>query len=122
MVFRANRLLGKTMAQRPPPPETLPKYLAEGIPKQDTDELIAIQEWIEELKDYRENISPEEINAADNEEITNIENESDAMIVVKKQNCGKSNCKCQDGHLHGPYKWRVTQSDGGMNWEYIGKA
>ena len=51
-------------------------------------------------------------------------------IVVKKQKCGKSNCHCSSGELHGPYFWKVEyikkkRGQSGptkYSWKYIGRS
>lgn len=48
-------------------------------------------------------------------------------ITVKFQKCGKKNCKCCNGYLHGPYYWLITykkystSEKGKYNWIYLGK-
>ena len=48
-------------------------------------------------------------------------------ITVKFQKCGKKNCKCVNGHLHGPYYWLINykknsgSKKGKYNWVYLGK-
>ncbi|MFX0209022.1 MAG: DUF6788 family protein [Candidatus Hodarchaeota archaeon] len=52
-----------------------------------------------------------------------------ASVIVKWQKCGKTNCRCSEGLLHGPYFWLVTyvsrKSDnrrkGKYAWRYLGK-
>lgn len=50
-----------------------------------------------------------------------------ACITVKFQKCGKDNCRCSNGHLHGPYFWLIiykrpgSSSKGKYNWIYLGK-
>ena len=40
--------------EQPSPPTSLPKYLAEGLPKQDTETLHEVQAYVEALTEYRE--------------------------------------------------------------------
>lgn len=48
-------------------------------------------------------------------------------LIVKFQKCGKKNCKCVNGHLHGPYYWLINYKKnsrakkGKYNWIYLGK-
>jgi hypothetical protein len=111
---------GKAMAQQPRPPDELPQYLAEGVPKQDDDTLRALQEWIDELLAYRENVTAEDIDAADGESIQAVEKSSDGTVVIKRVTCGKDNCKCQRGELHGPYKYVVRRQGDRLEWNYKG--
>lgn len=112
-------IVGK-MPSRPPAPESLPKYITEGVPKQDNKLLHELSAWIEELLDHREEQLTAEIEADDT--IESVEHTDDGTIITKKQLCGKDNCKCTKGDLHGPYKWKVTYENGETNWDYRGKA
>ncbi len=108
------------MASHPPAPESLPKYITEGVPKQDNKSLRDLSAWIEELLDYREKQLTAAIETDD--AIESIEQTNEGTIITKKQLCGKDNCKCTDGDLHGPYRWKVTYENGKTSWEYLGKA
>ena len=66
-------MFGKIMVQQPSPPDGLPQYLAEGVPKQDGDTLRALQEWIDELLEYREDVAADDIAAAEGESIQAVE-------------------------------------------------
>lgn len=108
------------MDTRPSPPNGLPKYLTEGVPKQDGDTLRALQEWIDELLEYREDVAVDEIEADNGEEIQDVQESSGGTVVIKKVSCGKENCKCQRGELHGPYKYVVRRKGDGLEWDYRG--
>jgi hypothetical protein len=108
------------MPTRPPAPDSLPKYLAEGVPKQGDADLRALQDWLDDLLEYRHDIASEDIDAGEDESIEAIEESSDGTVVIKKVSCGKDNCKCQSGDLHGPYKYTVRRQGGSLNWEYHG--
>jgi len=51
-------MFGKTMPTRPLAPETLPQYLADGVPKQDDTDLRALQDWIDDLLSSTVRMSP----------------------------------------------------------------
>jgi hypothetical protein len=108
------------MPAPPEPPETLPQYITDGIPKQDTKSLHDLRDWIDNLLAYREDLSPDQIEADPNESIEAVEDTSEGTVVIKKVTCGKENCKCQSGDLHGPYKYVVSRQDGSLNWDYRG--
>lgn len=108
------------MATQPAPPDALPKYLAEGVPKQDVETLRALKAWIDELLTYRREVARAELAAATGEEIEAVEESSDGTVVIKRVSCGKDNCKCQRGELHGPYKYVVRRKGGSLDWEYKG--
>lgn len=108
------------MPSQPPAPDALPKYITEGVPKQDNQSLRDLQEWIDELLDYREEQLAATIES--DETIESVEHTGKGTIIEKYQLCGKGNCKCADGDLHGPYKHRITYVNGETKWEYLGKA
>jgi hypothetical protein len=108
------------MPTRPPPPEGLPQYLAEGVPKQDDTDLRALQDWIDDLLEYRQDVAAEDIDAGEGESIEVVEESSGGTVVIKKVSCGKDNCKCQSGELHGPYKYIVCRQGDSLDWEYKG--
>lgn len=113
-------MFGKKMTQRPIPPDGLPQYLSEGIPKQDDDTLRALQQWIDELLDYRQDVPVEEIVADESEDIQDVQESNEGTVVIKKVSCGKENCKCQRGELHGPYKYVVRRKGSKLEWDYRG--
>lgn len=108
------------MPTRPSAPDSLPQYLAEGIPKQDDADLCALQDWLDELLEYRQDVAAEEIDAAVGESIEAVEESSGGTVVIKKVSCGKDNCKCQRGELHGPYKYVVRRQGDSLEWDYEG--
>jgi hypothetical protein len=108
------------MSDRPHAPDGLPKYVREGIPKQSSEDLRAVQEWIDELIEYRQDVALDEIEASDGESIETVEETSSGTVVIWKNTCGSKGCKCQSGELHGPYKYVVTRDGDSLNWEYKG--
>ncbi len=40
-------------------------------------------------------------------------------VCAQHKRCGKENCKCVRGELHGPYFYRFTWRDGRMRKEYV---
>lgn len=108
------------MPTRPPAPDTLPQYLADGVPKQDDESLRALSSWIEELLTYRQDVADGEISADEGESIQAVEASSEGTVVIKKVSCGKDNCKCQRGELHGPYKYVVRREGDRLKWDYRG--
>jgi hypothetical protein len=47
---------------------------------------------------------------------------SPIAICAQYIRCGKHNCRCAGGALHGPYYYRFTREDGRLRKEYIRKA
>lgn len=113
-------MFGKTMPTQPPSPDSLPQYIAEGVPKQSDEDLHALQNWIDDLLEYRQDVDADDIDAAKGESIEAIEESEGGTVVIKKVSCGKDNCKCQSGELHGPYKYIVRRQGDGLDWEYKG--
>ncbi|MFC6616092.1 DUF6788 family protein [Halopenitus salinus] len=108
------------MPNQPPAPDSLPKYFAEGIPKQDGQTLHELQAWIDDLLAYRQDVDATDIDVDDDESIEAVEESSDGTVVIKKVTCGKDSCKCQQGELHGPYKYTVRRRGDSLEWEYHG--
>lgn len=113
-------MFGKTMPTRPSTPDSLPQYLAEGVPKQDNADLRVLRDWIDDLLAYRQDVAAEDIDAGEDESIESVEESSEGTVVIKKVNCGKDNCKCQSGELHGPYKYIVRRQGDSLKWDYKG--
>ena len=100
------------MAIRPPAPDSLPQYLTEGVPKQDDADIRALQDWIDDLLEYRQDV------AAEGESVEAVEESSGGTVVIKKVSCGKDNCKRQSGELHGPYKYIIRRQGDSLDWDY----
>ena len=108
------------MPTRPPAPDSLPQYLAEGVPKQDNRDLRALSDWIDDLLEYRQDVAADDLDPNEGESIEAVDTTSEGTVVIKKVSCGKDNCKCQSGELHGPYKYLVRRQGDSLDWEYKG--
>jgi hypothetical protein len=42
-------------------------------------------------------------------------------VISEFKKCGKPNCKCQRGDLHGPYYYRFYRVEGKLRREYVRK-
>src|SRR5271166_5872268 len=40
-------------------------------------------------------------------------------LCVQYRRCGKPNCRCARGKLHGPYYYRAWRSGGRLRWQYV---
>ena len=103
----------------PPAPRNVPKYVREGVERQDSSTLREIAAWCEELADYREE---RPIEVEDDEELVAVEdneddNETKGTQVIKKIPCGKENCSTCP---HGPYEYRVYREGKNLKWDYLG--
>jgi hypothetical protein len=101
--------------EKPAPPDSLPNYLAEGIPKQETETLREIHSYVKVLTEYREqpvqtDDLPETANPIDDPD----ESEK-GTVVTEKVKCGDDSCKCASGNpqdMHGPYLYRYYREKG----------
>jgi hypothetical protein len=103
--------------ERPKSPEGLPNYISEGIPKQDDKTLRELQVWIDELIEYRADISVDEIEVAEEERLEAVDDTGDTTTVIKKVPCGKDACSTCP---HGPYRYEVHRDGGSLVWDYEG--
>lgn len=101
---------------QPEAPDSLPKYLSEGIPKQDVETLLETAEYVDELIEWM--TEPVEVEADDGEEVVEVEESSKGSIVIKKVPCGKDCGGCP----HGPYKYRVYRQGDDVVWDYKGRV
>lgn len=108
------------MVSQPAPPASIPKYIQEGVPKQDNDTLRDLQGWIDDLLEYRKDVRQDDIEVEEGEELKEVQETSSGTVVIKKVSCGKDGCKCNRGELHGPYKYVVTREGDKLNWDYRG--
>ncbi|WP_144927850.1 DUF6788 family protein [Halorubrum salsamenti] len=109
---------------QPLPPTSLPKYLAEGLPKQDTETLQEIQHYVGALIEYRDQpVNTDELPDTA-EPIDEPDNSEKGTVVKEKVTCGDASCKCVSGNpvdMHGPYLYRYYRENGTMKSEYVGK-
>ena len=110
--------------EQPSPPASLPKYLAEGLPKQETETLHEVQGYIEALIEYRDqSVDTNELPEAA-EPIDEPDSVEHGTVVKEKVTCGDDSCKCANGNhadMHGPYLYRYYRENGTMKSEYVGK-
>lgn len=100
------------------PPESIPKYIAEGLPKQSDETLEDIKAYIERLEQRRD--APiDEAELGTNETIVDDDPDGKGVIVEETVKCGDESCHCMSGgELHGPYKYRYYRADGKTVSEY----
>ena len=109
-------------AETPPSaPPSLPKYLAEGLPKQDSETLLETQEYLDELIEWKQRPVDEDDLSDSAEPVDGESDERRGTVVIEKVTCGDESCKCMtDGEKHGPYKYRYYRKDDGtLTSEYI---
>jgi len=99
--------------------EELPKYLREGLAKQDVGTLRVARRYVDALIDRkRRPVSPEELP----ENASTVSETADGYIVEEYVRCGKDNCACTSGaesDMHGPYEYRYYRDDdGSLHKEY----
>jgi hypothetical protein len=110
------------MPRETPPtaPPPLPKYLAEGLPKQDVGTLSDAHEYIDDLIEWKQR-PVEDDDLPDSAELVDDEDAERGTVVMEKVTCGDESCKCiTEGEKHGPYEYRYyRKSDGTLTSEYI---
>lgn len=105
-------------------PSSLPKYLAEGLPKQDVETLRDTREYIEALLATREQrrqepVTEDELPA----DAQVLDNESSGAVYLEYRTCGDETCSCMSsGEKHGPYKYRAYRDGDTVRREYLGTA
>jgi len=100
--------------------EELPKYLWEGLAKQDVGTLRVARRYIDALIDRkRRAVAPDELP----ENASPVNETADGYIVEEYVRCGKDNCACTSGaesNMHGPYEYRYYRDDdGSLHKEYV---
>ena len=108
-----------TDSTEPTPPESLPQYLVDGLPKQDVETLEEVDEFIDELLEYRRQ-SVDVDDLPDETEPIDDRNTGKGTLVKERVKCG-ADCTCNDGAGHGPYLYRYYWEDGALTSEYVGK-
>lgn len=103
-------------SEPPEPPDEVPQYIADGLGRQDADDLEHVIEYARDLLAYRRSApSKEEVMDTDGE-VIDTEQKDNYTEVIKKVECGKDCSGCP----HGPYVYRVRYAPGGLKWEYRG--
>ena len=83
-------------------------------------ELVKLDEAIHRLLDSRMVADPE-IRERQGREVVERKKVGNITYQLERVRCGKSNCKCAKGSLHGPY-WYGYWSEGGKTKSmYVGK-
>jgi hypothetical protein len=102
--------------ETPDVPDDVPKYVADGLERQDSETLREIQDYVAELIEWQQReVEPEEV-ADDDEEIVGVEEHERGTVVSKMVPCGKD---CE-GCPHGPYEYLAYRDGGTVKTEYLG--
>ena len=110
----------KSMTDTPHPHDSLPKYLADGLPKQDTETLEDVRAYVDELIKYRSR-PVDKTDLPDDVEPVDEDDDGKRTLVKERVKCG-ADCTCNDCRGHGPYLYRYYREDGKLTSEYVGKA
>jgi len=99
--------------------EELPKYLREGLARQNVETLRIAHRYIDALIDRKDRpVVPEELP----ETAEPVNETTDGYVVEEYVRCGKDNCACASGaesDMHGPYEYRYYRDDdGSLHKEY----
>lgn len=113
-----------SMPDEPIAPDSLPKYLAEGLPKQDRETLEDVCEYVEALITHRDRLDEQPIQEEELPDDSELVDEgSTGSIMIEYRTCGDESCHCMSGgKKHGPYKYRVYREGETVKKEYLGKA
>jgi len=106
--------------ETPEPPSSLPKYLREGIPKQDDETLRETIDWIEAILDARDQeITEEDIPDSGRK----VGQRGTTWYVELKVKCSDETCHCAQGgdERHGPYVYKYWYENGTLQSDYEGK-
>ena len=118
-----------TAIEKPPPPDSLPKYLVDPLMRQGVGTLKKVAEFVNELIEYHKEIQDRTLDdppeVPDDSEAV-IEDGQKVWYNTRLNSCNDSSCKCSSGNdedLHGPYKYKYFRGeDGKMQSKYIGKV
>lgn len=104
-------------------PDSLPKYLKEGLPKQDRETLADINAYVEALLNYHDLLDEQPIQEEELPDDAELLQDSKGAIMSEYRTCGDESCHCMSGgEKHGPYRYRVYREGGSVKKEYLGKA
>lgn len=104
----------------PTAPESLPNYLADGLPKQNDETLEDVRDYVDELlEERRRSVAVDELPDGA-EPIEDDEQSEEGTLVKERVKCGSS-CTCNNGNGHGPYLYLYKRVDGKLTSEYVGK-
>lgn len=104
----------------PTPPDSLPEYLADGLPKQDAETLEDARDYVDELLELRHRpVGVDEL--PDAAEPVDDDSDGKGTLTKERVKCG-ADCTCNDGRGHGPYLYRYYREGGSLTSEYVGKA
>ena len=110
-----------TPSEPPVAPASLPKYLRDGLPKQNRETLSETREYIDELLEWSQQSIDDDQLPDDAEPIDEDKNSSKGGTIVEELvTCGDETCKCiRKGEKHGPYRYRYYRKpDGTLTSEY----
>ena len=110
--------------EEPSAPDSLPQYLADGLPKQNRETLEDVRAFVDALIEHKEQLDEQPIQDGDLPGDTEIIDEGPTgAIAAEYRTCGDESCHCMSGgEKHGPYKYRAYWEDGTVKKEYLGKA
>jgi hypothetical protein len=85
------------------------------------DQLRKLDDWLHELIRRAEEVAREEKPSSRKQTVAEqtLENKTYRLESIR---CGKENCKCARGKLHGPYWYSYTRVKDKVTSQYIGKS
>jgi hypothetical protein len=98
-------------------PSSLPKYIGEGLQKQDVATLETVRSYVDQLINWLEE-PPSDSELTGNGRQLSTQQRDGYTRVVKRIPCGKDCGGCP----HGPYEYHVRRTSSKLDWEYIGRV
>lgn len=109
----------------PSAPESLPKYLENGIPKQDAETLEELRDYVDEMIEHKRRPVPDEEIPEDAKVVEDADESEKGTIYIRHNQCGDDSCHCAEpgDPGHGPYKYKAYRDGkGNVVTEYQGPA
>lgn len=91
-----------------------------AIRKLSLNKLQGLSEWLQQLIKETEGIDRKQKSSLHKQTVDeqSIDNKTYRLEMIR---CGKENCKCTRGKLHGPYWYSYTRVKDKVESQYIGK-
>lgn len=109
----------------PTAPESAPKYLADGIPKQDVEALEELRDYVDEMIEHKRRPVPEAEIPDDADVVEDADSGQQGTVYIRHNQCGDDSCHCADPDDpgHGPYKYLAYRDGkGNVVTDYQGPA
>lgn len=96
------------------------REIKQSISTMPLKELVRLDTWLHTLIEDRESIKRAR-GAAKKHEVLESRRTAQKTYRLELVRCGKENCHCAEGKLHGPYWYAYWSEDGKTRSQYVGK-